>query len=887
MYVSHLRKSILVLLWCGMCLSSGCETSRNLKTSFAPIDATIPTPGPSYLEPAKAALSDGGWETSPTILNSISPETAIDYNNVQYQNITLEECIRRALSESEVFRELGGAIVNQTSSVQTALDPALRFTDPNSGEDAALSEFDANFESSLFFENNDRPFNNTSTGENGLFKQDLITSQTGFTKLAATGTQFTSRTSVNYDANNQFNNRFGSTWEAIIDSGFRHPLLQGSGSLFNRIAGASRVPGQYNGILIARTNTEISLADFEDSVREYVSNVENAYWDLYYAYRELEAQTAARDAALIVVERTVELRLAEKIGQLEVASAEEQLLRFESSIIESMEGRLIEGTRANSGTSGGTFRRTVGVRTAERRLRYLMGMTITDGTLVKPSEQPIKAALAFDWQQTMQTALLKRPETRRQQWLVKQRELELTAARNFLQPRLDLVGNYRFRGLGKHLTGGSVTLEDDINSGGTSAAFSDLSSGNFQEVQFGAELSLPVGFRQANAAVRNAELSIQRERALLKELERKIVLDLSNVIAESRRAFNAMQAAEKRFNAAVEYRTQAAERVKNGRSQYDVLLEAQRRILEAQLQFINAESEYAIAIKNVHFERATFLEYHGIALSESKSDAQAYSDFAGRRIRMTKEINYVVHDSRISQTAAVLADSAPSCQICGQATCICESSVADNRLAAPPVASIANSSMTETDKPLMANGLGKSHDYAPNTLPMTTGSSTAQPPSPVAPASPVVVQPTEQALPANGLGKPHVFQPSTLPAPTAKAQMQARIPVEQTFEPLPSFESNRRVDLTPTDGPVVTKPATDSIAPVEPVAPPLPATPRQPAKPAASIQPTTPVKPAVPKGVDSSRLPTQTVVGSFEEQPVPVSQPVKTASNASSRRTQK
>ena len=784
-----------MLIWCGMCFSSGCETSRSLKTSFPPIDATTPTPGPAYLQPAQAALSGIDWQGDPNILDSISPETAIDYNNVQYQELTLQECIRRALSESEVFRELGGTIVNQTTAVQTALDPALQYTDPSFGEDAALSEFDAEFESSLFFENNDRPFNNQFSGQAGLFTQDLLTSQTGFTKLSATGTQFTSQATINYDANNQTANRFGSTWEAIIDSGFRHPLLQGSGSLFNRIAGPSQVPGQYNGILIARTNSEISLADFEDSVREYVSNVENAYWDLYYAYRELEAQTAARDAALIVVERTNELRRAEKIGELEVASANEQLLRFENSIIESLEGRLLSGTQANSGSSGGTFRRTVGVRTAERRLRYLIGMTITDGVLLKPSEQPIKAALAFDWQQTMQTALLKRPETRRQQWVVKQRELELTAARNFLLPRLDLVGNYRFRGLGKGLTGGSVTFVDDINAGAdsqsaTSAAFSDLSSGNFQELQLGAELRLPVGFRQANAAVRNAELSIQRERALLKELERKIVLDLSNVIAESRRSFNAMQAAEKRFNAAVQYRTQAAERVKNGRSQYDVLLEAQRRILEAQLQFVNAEAEYAVAIKNVHFERATFLEYHGIALSESKSDDQAYADYAGRRIRMTKELNYVVHDSQISQISAV---SPANCQICGRTSCNCES---NHQVATPQVVSIGDAESAHPIEPLMANGLGKEHQYTPAALPPAPGVNVA----PVPPA-PLLVQPTEQPLPAHGTGKPHTYQPSTLPAPTTKAQMQGRIPVESGFEPLNTLESTQPADLTPSYGP--------------------------------------------------------------------------------------
>ena len=40
------------------------------------------------------------------------------------------------------------------------------------------------------------------------------------------------------------------------------------------------MPGVYQGVLIARTNTDISIADFEIAVRSLISDVENAYWDL-------------------------------------------------------------------------------------------------------------------------------------------------------------------------------------------------------------------------------------------------------------------------------------------------------------------------------------------------------------------------------------------------------------------------------------------------------------------------------------------------------------------------------------------------------------------------------------------------------------------------------
>ncbi len=637
---------------------AGCQTNKKLATSFASDSATVPTLGDSFLKISNPTECDDECAPSNFDLDSISPNAMVDYQNISYTPISLSDCIAQALQDSEVFRDLGGTIVNQPNNIETSLDPALVYLDPQLGEQAALSAFDANIAANLYFEKNDRPFNNRFSGSTeGILVQDLGEYELEISKLAATGTLFTARHRIIYDDNNQAGNRFqGSFWEAIIDAGFRHPLLQGSGSMFNRIAGPSQIPGQYNGVLIARTNTEISLAEFEQSTRELVANVENAYWDLYYAYRELDAQTDARDAAYEVFKRTEAQAGTQRIPGLEKASAEEQYLRFEAAIIESLEGRTINGTQANSGITGGSFRRTAGVRVAERRLRYLIGMPITDGMLLQPVEIPTRAAVVFDWDSSVDSAINRRPETRRQRWVLKQKELELTAARNFLMPRLDLVGNYRFRGLGKNLTGGGETLRDDIiNNTQESGAYSDLAGGDFQELQIGAELRMPVGYRQANAAVRAAELGVQRARKVLDEQERRILLDLSNAIAETRRAFSAMDVSERRFRAAVTYRDQAASRIESGRSQMDVLLEAQRRILEAQLQHISAEVEYTQAIKNVHFERGSYLMYHGIQLQESLSDAQAYEDAAVRYSKRTKTMSYAMRDATISNLSDHLA----------------------------------------------------------------------------------------------------------------------------------------------------------------------------------------------------------------------------------------
>ncbi|MFM8326174.1 MAG: transporter, partial [Pirellulaceae bacterium] len=119
-----------------------------------------------------------------------------------------------------------------------------------------------------------------------------------------------------------------------------------------------------------------------------------------------------------------------------------------------------------------------------------------------------------------------REELRRQRWVIKQRELELLANRNFLKPQLDLVSQFRMRGFGDN---GRLLVGPD-------SATSSLFNGQYPEWQMGLEYQAPVGFRRAHAAVRNSQLALAREAEVLREQERAIHFGLSNAMNDSKRA---------------------------------------------------------------------------------------------------------------------------------------------------------------------------------------------------------------------------------------------------------------------------------------------------------------------------------------------------------------
>src|SRR5690606_12325892 len=60
----------------------------------------------------------------------------------------------------------------------------------------------------------------------------------------------------------------------------------------------SAITGVNQGVLIARINNDITVADFEISVRALLKDVEDVYWNLYLSYRNYDVAVIARNSAL-------------------------------------------------------------------------------------------------------------------------------------------------------------------------------------------------------------------------------------------------------------------------------------------------------------------------------------------------------------------------------------------------------------------------------------------------------------------------------------------------------------------------------------------------------------------------------------------------------------
>lgn len=543
-------------------------------------------------------------------------------NEMTYVDRSLDDVLRDALQHSHVMRDIGGMILRTPETMRTTLQSQIQEADPRFGMQSALSAFDAQLAATANFNNNDRIYNNSffAGGATG-FKQDLNDYQLELSKRAATGSLMTLRAVNNYDSNNAPANTFYSSWNSWVEGELRQPLLQGAGLEFNRIAGPGATPGVYNGVLIAKANADINQHDFTIGLTDFISNVENAYWDLYLAYRELDARKKAMEQALVVWNETNSSKNGIAIEAAAEALARQQYYQLKAEVDEALSGRILPGTQVRNGATGGTLQAGGGVLAAERRLRLLCGLPASDGSLIRPTEEPTMASVYFDWESSMNEAMTLRPEIQKQNINVKKRELELLAARNFINPRLDAVGRYRFRGFGDDLLGGG-------NQKGTSPASSigNLVTGDTQEWMMGVEFTVPIGYRKAHAAVDHAELMLARERVILKEQQREVVSNLSGATADAVRAFQALQNNLNQYLAADEYFKALANQKQNGiEVASDRLLDAQRRLVNAEIQFFRSRAEYAVALKNVNYEKGALLVYRDLRISGNNPYSEVLS----------------------------------------------------------------------------------------------------------------------------------------------------------------------------------------------------------------------------------------------------------------------
>ena len=546
------------------------------------------------------------YPRDPDLLNA--PRSLSSLDDVDPREISLNECVRLALSQTAIVRDdqsfgsPSNPILSRPAQVASTMDHAIQntgFLFGNRGPEAALADFDAAATTSLTWGRDEVPQNAGAFGLPSGASQatESFNWQTRLEKPLATGGTLSLQGDTNYDGNNRpaggFNEQlFSSTFTGLLQAEFRQPLWAGAGTEFTRIAGPANqtlrgVSGVSQGVLISRINSDISLTQFEQSVQTLVRDVELLYWDLNLYLRLYESEKQSFTDLLAYYD------LLKKRGESTVP-------------IFAAEARIYEADARLRGSLADVVQR-------EQRLRRLLDLPLSDGTFLYPSDSPSEATLQPHWESTLQEALANRVELRRQKWEIKSLELQLKAARSLTRPRLDMVTQYRVNALGDHLAGNQDSQLDTM--------LGNLAGGQNTGWSIGFQMSAPLGFRLARIQERNYELRLRKARVVLGEQERDISYELAAAILEMERWHQLADRSVPRIDTTIKHLNAIKAFVSGQRGEvapglFEQQLNAQIQQRDAEQAYLQSIIEYNKAITNLKFRTGTLLIENGVYLAE-------------------------------------------------------------------------------------------------------------------------------------------------------------------------------------------------------------------------------------------------------------------------------
>ena len=123
------------------CRSTCKDIKFNRPTEFRPIGTQI-----EYTDTCVDQCSAVDTEQAPHTLSKAKLE------DFTYREISLEEAVQTALANSTVMRDLGARVLTAPQGAPTVFDPAITQMNPGVGEEAALSDFDAQWATGIIFQ---------------------------------------------------------------------------------------------------------------------------------------------------------------------------------------------------------------------------------------------------------------------------------------------------------------------------------------------------------------------------------------------------------------------------------------------------------------------------------------------------------------------------------------------------------------------------------------------------------------------------------------------------------------------------------------------------------------------------------------------------------------
>jgi len=368
-----------------------------------------------------------------------------------------------------------------------------------------------------------------------------------------------------------------------LDLSYVQPLLRNRGRIATE-----------RGIRIAHINSDISRETFEQQVASTLQLVENAYWDLVQARKEVEVAKESLGLAQDL-HRMNKVRVdVGTLAPLELVQSEVGIATRQESII------LAQQTEQN----------------AEDTLRQLLHLE--EGELwtlpIVPTTAPESPPFEIDLTQAIDTAMKERPELRNQELQQDLRALDLAFYRNQKLPRLDVTARYGYNGIGGDVSDPSTG--ELIASGGASDALRQIKDRDFDGWRIQLDFAYPLQNRAARARYAIADVSLHQGEAQMTQLQETVRTEVRRAVRGVRTAAQEIESAGASAGLAEKNLDAERKRYENGLSTSFQVLQIQEDLTEARSRQVAAIAGYRRALAEYYRATGRLLEAEGVELED-------------------------------------------------------------------------------------------------------------------------------------------------------------------------------------------------------------------------------------------------------------------------------
>lgn len=380
---------------------------------------------------------------------------------------------------------------------------------------------------------------------------------------------------------------------------------------------------------IARKNVSLTAEQFRQKVMQIVTQTEQAYWDLAFAYGNLTVQL---DAVNIGREQDESNRRQQEQGLLapiDVVAAQQQLATFEENAYSAQEA----------------------LTAAENALKTLILPDRTDpiwsSALIPITPVNVSPPIT-PLQDAVRQGLANRPELAQVQISREINETDNRFYREQTKPQVDLVGTHTNAGLAgiqlpagpNPFTAGFTALTDQINQlsllaglpllptagGGTTAglppllvggygqSLSTLFNSSFPTTQVQLRISLPLRNRTAEANLSNSLAETRRIRNQRQQTEQSIEASVRNAMQSVDSAKARLDSARVARESAEQQYQSEQRQFRAGTSTLFLVQQRQTTMITARSQEQRAEADLGKAIANFGLATGTILDTDNIQL---------------------------------------------------------------------------------------------------------------------------------------------------------------------------------------------------------------------------------------------------------------------------------